>query len=85
MGEGCLEFLNGRGELEPLFSRPFNDWEVDYVDRFLLSLHGKRVHRDENNKVLWKVTKNGKFIVRGNMGKRFNLGRNLEKRMVLSE
>ena len=52
------------GSWSPCFSRPFNDWEVDYVDRFLLSLHGKRVHRDENNKVLWKVTKNGKFIVR---------------------
>ena len=25
----------------PLFSRPFNDWEVDEVYRFLLVLNGK--------------------------------------------
>ena len=34
---------DGGGSWSPLFSRPFNDWEVDEVDRFLLSLNGKSV------------------------------------------
>ena len=33
----------GGGSWSPFFSRPFNDWEVDEVYRFLLSLNGKSV------------------------------------------
>ena len=55
---------NCRGELEPSFSKPFNHWEVDYVESFLLRLHRQRVHRDEEDKMLWIETKSGKFIVR---------------------
>lgn len=31
---------------------------------FLLRLHGKRVHGDEEDKVLWKETKSCKFIIK---------------------
>ena len=54
---------NGGGSWSPDFSRPFNDWEVDEVDRFLLSLNRKSVQRDEEDRVLWKETKCGKFSV----------------------
>ncbi|RVW20831.1 putative ribonuclease H protein [Vitis vinifera] len=54
---------NGGGSWSPHFSRPFNDWEVDEVDRFLLSLNRKSVQRDED-RVLWKETKCGKFSVK---------------------
>ena len=47
-----------------LFSKPFTDWEVDEVEIFLLCLHGKRVHRDEKDKVLWTETKSGKFSIK---------------------
>ena len=48
----------------PCFSRSLNDWEVDCVERFLLSLHGKKVCRDEEDKVLCIETKSGKFTVK---------------------
>ena len=46
------------------FSRPFNDWEMDEVDGFLLSLNGKSVQQDEEDKVLWTETKCGKSFVK---------------------
>ena len=36
---------NGGGSWSLLFFRPFNDWEVDEVDRFLSSLNGKSVSK----------------------------------------
>ena len=35
----------------PRFSRPFNDWEMDEVERLLLCLCGKRVNLDEEDRV----------------------------------
>ena len=46
----------------PSFSRHFNNWEVDYVERFLLSL--RRVCRDEEDMALWTETKSDKFTVK---------------------
>ena len=54
----------GEGGWSPCFSRSFNDREVDYVERFLLCLHGKRVCRDEEDKVLWTETKSSKFTIK---------------------
>ena len=39
-----------KGGWNPCFSKPFNDWEVDCMERFLASLHGQRVGRD-----IWKI------------------------------
>ena len=36
-------FTKGWKRWSPHFSRPFNDWKVDEVHRFLLGLNGKRV------------------------------------------
>ena len=52
------------GGLEPVFSRPFNDWEVDEVHRFFLGLNGKRVQQEVEDRVLWRETKCGKFSVK---------------------
>ena len=51
----------GGGSWSPLFSRPFNDWEVDEVYRFLLGLNGKSVQLDVEDRELWIETKCGKF------------------------
>ena len=48
----------------PCFSRPLNDWEMGSVERFLSWLDGLRVHRDEEDKVPWIETKNGKFTMK---------------------
>ena len=54
---------NGEGSWNLHFCRPFNDWEVDEVDKFLLSLNGKSVQWDDD-RVLWTETKCGKFFVK---------------------
>ena len=62
LGEGCLDcFRRCGGNWSPRFSRPFNDWEMDDVERFLLCLCGKRVNLDEEDRVWWMESKNGKF------------------------
>ena len=48
----------------PCFSRPFNDWEMDVVESFLVRLHEKRVCGDVEDKVLWTKTKVGKFSIK---------------------
>ena len=35
----------------PHFSRPFNDWELETVERFLVTLQGKKVHTNMEDKV----------------------------------
>ena len=57
-------FADGGGSWSLLFFRPFNDWEVDEVDRFLSSLNGKSVQQDEEDRVLWKETKCGRFSIK---------------------
>ncbi|RVX06525.1 hypothetical protein CK203_023744 [Vitis vinifera] len=54
----------GKGGWNPSFSKPFNNWEVDCVENFLVCLHGKRVYKDAEDRVLWIETKSSKFIVK---------------------
>ena len=49
------------GRRNPCFSKPFNDWEMDYVERFLACLHWKIVCRDAEDTMT--TTKSGKFTV----------------------
>ena len=53
----------GGGSWSPLFSRPFNDWELDEVCRFFVALIGKRVQQTVDDRVIWRETKCGKFSV----------------------
>ena len=48
----------------PRFSRPFNDWEVEAVERLLSTLQGKRLAASLEDRVVWKVSKNGIFSVK---------------------
>ena len=48
----------------PRFSRSFNDWEVEAVERFLLTLQGNRLVFSLEDRAVWKETKNGNFFVK---------------------
>ena len=46
------------------FSRSFNDWEMDTVERFLVTLQGKKVDTNMEDRVQWKEAKDGMFYVK---------------------
>ncbi|WJZ82701.1 hypothetical protein VitviT2T_002436 [Vitis vinifera] len=48
----------------PSFSRPFNDWEVEEVERLLLTIRGRRLNPLLEDRMLWKETTNGIFSVK---------------------
>ncbi|RVW56027.1 putative ribonuclease H protein [Vitis vinifera] len=52
------------GGWTPLFLRPFNDWEVEEVERLLSSIQGKRLDADGEDRMLWRGTKNEIFTVK---------------------
>ena len=39
-----------RGGWTPLFSKAFNDWELDLLERFLQNIQAIRVHMDVDDK-----------------------------------
>ena len=45
-----------------LFSRPFNDREVDLVEQLLFTIQRKRVSANLENRVVWKLSKDGIFF-----------------------
>ncbi|KAJ9673050.1 hypothetical protein PVL29_026361 [Vitis rotundifolia] len=49
------------GSWTPTFNRPFNDWEMEEVGRFLCCLEGKRVKVEEEDRVRWMKSKDGFF------------------------
>ena len=50
---------------EPLFSRgPFNDWELELVERFLHKIQAFRVHRDVEDRVILTTLRCGTFLVK---------------------
>ena len=53
--------MGEEGDWNPRFSKPFNDWEVEVVERFPLTIQGKRLVIDMKDRVLWKETKDRKF------------------------
>ncbi|RVW92306.1 putative ribonuclease H protein [Vitis vinifera] len=48
----------------PLFSRAFNDWEIEMVERFMLKIQAFRVQREDEDKVVWTASKSGAFSVK---------------------
>ena len=56
--------MSEEGGWSPRFSRPFNDWEVEEVERFLFAIQGKRMVTNVEDRVLWKETKDGKFSIK---------------------
>ncbi|RVW99516.1 putative ribonuclease H protein [Vitis vinifera] len=45
----------------PLFSRAFNDWEIEMVERFMLKIQAFRVQREDKDRVVWTASKGGVF------------------------
>ena len=41
----------------PIFSRVFNDWEIELVERFLHKIQAFRVQREEEDRVIWTTSK----------------------------
>ena len=60
----CWDSMGEEGGWTPCFLRPFNDWEVEEVERFLSSIQGKRLDADVEDRMLWKETKNEIFTVK---------------------
>ena len=56
--------MGEEGGWTPLFLRPFNDWEVEEVERLLSSIQDKRLDADGEDRMLWKGTKNEIFTVK---------------------
>ena len=54
----------GEGAWSPRFSRPFNDWEVEEVERLLLTIRGARLSPLLEDRMMWKANSNGIFSVK---------------------
>ena len=52
------------GSWNPLFSRHFNDWEMEEVESLLRKLHPLVLNRDVEDVLSWKNSKKGSFSVR---------------------
>ncbi|RVW33932.1 putative ribonuclease H protein [Vitis vinifera] len=52
------------GSWNPCFNRPFNDWELEEVERLFSCLEGKKVRGDEEDRVKWMASKDGEFSVK---------------------
>ena len=48
----------------PLFSRAFNDWEIEMVEHFMLKIQAFRVQREDEDRVVWTTSKNGVFSIK---------------------
>ena len=62
-----MELWDSLGEEEvwsPRFSRPFNDWKVEEMERFLVTIQERRLNHNLEDRVLWKETKDGIFSVK---------------------
>ncbi|KAJ9701497.1 hypothetical protein PVL29_006726 [Vitis rotundifolia] len=60
----CWDPMGVVGGWSPCFSRSFNDWELEEVERFLSVLQGKRLRVGLEDKVLWNASKKGIFSVK---------------------
>ncbi|RVX16348.1 hypothetical protein CK203_014595 [Vitis vinifera] len=50
----CWDYLGEEGGWNPRFSRSFNDWEVEAVERLLSTLQGKSLAAGLEDRVMWK-------------------------------
>ena len=52
------------GSWSPCFNKPFNDWELEEVERLFCCLDGKKVNVDEEDRVRWMESKDGVFSLK---------------------
>ncbi|RVW89101.1 putative ribonuclease H protein [Vitis vinifera] len=62
--EELWDHSGDEGVWNPSFSRSFNDWEVEEVERLLLTIRGRRLNPLLEDRMLWKETKDGIFSVK---------------------
>ena len=53
----------GGGGWEVHFRRPFHDWELEEVNRFLIHISAVKVQEGEDS-LIWKIERKGKFSVK---------------------
>lgn len=52
-------------ETDPsLFSRAFNDWELDFVERFLQNIQTITTYRDMEDRVIWSASRRENILVK---------------------
>ncbi|RVW48074.1 Cell division protein FtsZ-like 2-2, chloroplastic [Vitis vinifera] len=68
------EVEEGMVTWSPCFSRNFHDRELDVVNNFFLKLSEFGRFREEEDKMVWKATKNGVFSVRSFYNALENMG-----------
>ena len=49
------------------FERLFNDWEMENVESSIGRVRGKKINPVEEDKMVWKATKDGSYTVRYNL------------------
>ena len=57
-------WVREEGGWSPTFLRSFNDWEMKEVERFLFSIHRKRIRHGIEDKLLMKGSSHDNFSVR---------------------
>ena len=58
------DFSTVDGGWSPVFLRPFNDWELEEVERFLQFLHNKKIRPSQEDRLLLKESNTDGFSVR---------------------
>ena len=53
----------GGRDWEVHFRRPFQDWELEEVNRFLVHISAVKVQEEEDS-LVWKIERKGKFSVK---------------------
>ena len=56
--------LRDDGGWSPVFQRPFNDWEMDEVEMFLLFLQNRKIRPFQEDRLILKETRPDGFSVR---------------------
>ena len=60
----CWNDVFGEGCWNPVFTRPFNDWEVYEAESLLCWLGRYTLDEEGVDKVRWKLSNNGVFTVK---------------------
>ena len=56
----------GKGGWNLRFIKPFNDWEMEEIQRLISLISSKNISHRERGKIFWLVDKKGKYTVKAN-------------------
>ena len=56
----------GEGVWNPIFVRPFNDWELEEVQNFMILVNESRINHEASDRIVWKGYKKGLYYVKAN-------------------